>query len=583
MKTSKTSTKNEFSANPVRHRCPRFCTAIISICGIAGSAAVLIPRVQRFIIQFAEIYLIRRKVNFYDDWMHTLAAWARGGIAVLLIIDFFTLTGFGRKLFEEIRGEIKNSLAEIPAKALIKPFLLVLTVYLLGILGIIRADFFYIDDMDRAVRGYHGWNGWSRHLSDILSTFIHTDTRLADISPLPQILAVFLTAAATTALIYIFCGEKPTTARLLAAVPLGLSPYFLENYSYKFDAPYMALSVLLSIVPFLFLERKKAFVFVSIISLLGMCMTYQASSGIYIMITAALVFDGWNYKKKTGKELFAFTVRTLGSFVCSLVFFRLVFMVNGTTGHGVSTEIFPPERFLPGIIKNITSCFAAINADFGMAWKLLIAVICVLFAADAAKRSAQKGVKRILAPCLLILFLFTASYGVYIVLENPLFAPRALYGFGACAAIISVFLVESGKKTALAAVIALNWCFFVFAFSYGNALADQKRYTHFRVELLLSDLNALFPGRNGNDMEIHLENNIGFGPLTENIAHHYPVIKRLVPLNRHYQFYKYMTEYFHWEKGKAWEDNSGSLPVIFDSYYHVIKSDGKRIVVLLKE
>ena len=467
-------------------------------------------------------------------------------------------------------------------KTLIKPFLFVLTVYLLGILSIIRADFFYIDDVDRAVRGYHGWNGWSRHLSDILSTFIHADTNLADISPLPQILAVFITAAAAAALAYILSEGKPTAARLLAALPLGLSPYFLENYSYKFDAPYMALSVLLSVLPFLFVKTKKAFVFVSIISLLGMCMTYQASSGIYLMIAAALAFVDWNYHKKAGKELFVFAARSFGSFVIALVFFRLVFMVNGTTGHGVSTEVLPPERLLSGVIKNLTSCFTLINADFGVVWKLLMAVICVLFIADAAKRSARKGAIRFIAPCLLTAFLCAASYGVYIILENPLFAPRALYGFGAYIAIISVCLVRSGGKPALAGVIALNWCFLVFAFSYGNALADQKRYTHFRAELLLSDLNALFPGRNGNDMEIHLENNIGFGPLTENIARHYPVVKRLVPLNRLYQFDKYMTEYFRWEKGKTWE-GSGSLPVIFDSYYHVIKSDGKRIVVSLKE
>jgi hypothetical protein len=35
----------------------------------------------------------------------------------------------------------------------------------------------------------------------------------------------------------------------------------------------------------------------------------------------------------------------------------------------------------------------------------------------------------------------------------------------------------------MAAVIALNWCFAVFAFTYGNALADQKRYIDFRTEI----------------------------------------------------------------------------------------------------
>lgn len=42
---------------------------------------------------------------------------------------------------------------------------------------------------------------------------------------------------------------------IAAVVPLGLSPWFLECFSYKFDSPYMALSVLASVIPFIFGRR----------------------------------------------------------------------------------------------------------------------------------------------------------------------------------------------------------------------------------------------------------------------------------------------------------------------------------------
>jgi len=558
-----------------------FCTYIISIFGIFCSSAVLFPSVQRQIIQLAEQYLIHRKVNFYDDWMNTLFSWAKGCIFLIIVFDFFILTNSGRKLFKETREEIKNRLSEIDFRIFLKPFLFMLIVYFLGLISLIRSNFLYIDDVDRAVRGYHGWNGWSRHLSDILSTFVHADTNLADISPLTQFLAVLIMAAGSVLLVYILCG-KITYKTLLASIPLGLSPYFLENFSYKFDSPYLGLSVLVSIIPFLFTETKKAFVFSSIASLLVMCMTYQASSGIYVLIVIMILFNDWNKKRKRSTELLSFGGTAAVSYCTALVIFRVVFMVNGTTGHGVSTSILPFNRFFPGTLTNLKTYISLIYSDFGVAWKIGIAVIILLFIVNAVKRSLHLGILRLFVPACVLILSLAFSFGAYIFLENPLFLPRAFIGFGAFIAITSICLVSYGAKKSLIPVIALNWCFLAFAFSYGNALYDQNRYTDFRVEILLHDLNILFPDRNSSDPEVRLENYIGFGPFTENIARHYPLIKKLVPSNRYYQFYKYMSKYFHWPEGEPWNENISELPVVFNSYYHTIKSDGKYITVILK-
>jgi hypothetical protein len=569
------------NGNEQNRRIIRLCIGIVSIFGIICSIAVLFPFVQRLIISFAEEYIIHRKVNFIDDWMNTLIAWAKGCIALIVIFDFFTVIPPGRLLFGKISGDIKFCLRKINFRYFIKPVLLMTGIYTLGILTIIRANFSYIDDLDRAVEGYHGWNGWSRHLADILSTFIHADTNLTDISPLPQFLAVLLIAFSSVFLVYILCDKKITVLTLLAAVPVGLSPYFLENMSYKFDAPYMGLSIFFSIIPFLFIKSKRAFIFTSVVSLLIMCMTYQASSGIYVMLAIVLAFQDWNSKNKTNKEILGFLGISALSFCFSMLFFRLIFMVP-TSGHGVSTSMLSLGKMVSGVLSNFGNYIRQIEDDFGLVWKIGIGLIALLFIIRAGKTTAQKGVAAIPAAIFVLLVALIMSYGVYILLENPLYAPRALYGFGIFIAIIGIYVISSFSKIAVISVLALNWCFFVFAFSYGNALADQKRYTDFRIEMVLQDLNGLFPVWNTKDMSIQVNNDIGFGPITENIAKHYPIIKRLVPISRHYHLYHYLTDYFHWGEGQDGKTNEDEPEVVLDTYYHTIKSNGEKIIVEFK-
>jgi hypothetical protein len=566
-----------------RRRLARWIMYVCSFTGIICSVLVLFPEVQRRIISLAEAYLIHRKVNFPEQWMYTLSAWAKGCLSLVLVFDFLALTSKGRALFRDITNEIKDQLSKINFRSFIKPLLLVSGVYLFGYTSIIRADFSYIDDLARAVEGYHGWNGWSRHLADILSTFIHADPNLTDISPLPQLLAALITGAATVLLVYILCDGKFPFMALLAGASLGLFPYFLENISYKFDAPYMALSVFFSVLPFVFIGSKKAFIASSIVSLLIMCMTYQASSGIYVVVALTLCCRDWNYRRRPNRELLLRALWGALSFCFSMVFFRLIFMVPGS-GSGLSTEMLAPDQFIPGILFNWKKYITTIDADFGLIWKILIALICGLFIARASGASLQKKGAAFIVSLAYTAAAFFLSYGVYFLLKSPSYAPRALLGFGVFTAIVGILAVSGGGKAAALGVLMLNWSFLVFAFSYGNALADQKRYVNFRVEMLLHDLSVLFPGRDGSKMPVAMENMIGFGPVTENISEHYPVIKRLVPDNRHYHVYIYLSEYFHWGRGRSEHaaPAPADMPVLLDSYYHTIRSDGEHIGVLFK-
>ena len=574
----------------------RYCISIVSIIGLTVCISILFPQVRQMVIRLAE-QVLRTKISLSEDWMKGLLSYAMGGIFFIILFDYCTLTSSGKTLVRTVMHEIRDCLFETDWRSFTKPAMIMSVIYLLGILTIIRSNVLYLDDIGRTAKGFRTFYPFSRYISEILSVFIHADYRLTDISPFPQLLAIIILAAGSILLVYILNDNKITTPGLLASIPLGLSPYMMECLSYRFDAPYMALSVLASIVPFLFLSRKKAFAFCSVISLLIMCMTYQAASGIYILIALILSFNDWNRKRKTNKEVFLFLARAILSFCTAMFVFKL-FLMKPFSAYA-SNSMLPLPQMISGILTNIKTYVYIINDDFGFIWKTLVGTIICFFIAKSVKISAQKKMISFLVIIFLLFSLFILSFGIYLILEHPLFAPRALYGFGLLLAIVSIYVASEFNKTAKIFAFALSWSFWVFAFSYGNALADQMRYANFRITILLHDLSALFPDKDENKLSLQLDNSIGFTPAVKNIAKHNPVIYKLVPpmlLENDSWSNVYFLDYYNFsssidvnfkvnrEDERQYNDfNTLDLPVILKTYYHTIKSDGKRVLVELND
>ena len=567
---------------------------IISIVGIIACIAVLFPQVRQMIMNLGE-QIYHRKASTYQLWLKALLSYAMGGICFILFFDYCTLTDSGRRLVQKVKQEMKDCLAEIDFRSFIKPVLLMFAVYLLGIVTIIRANYSYLDDLGRAADGSRRWYDWSRYISEFSSILVHGDTRLTDISPIPQLLAILILSVGSVLLVHVIGNKKITPVRLLASIPLGLSPYFLECLSFKFDAPYMALSILASIVPFLFIARKKAFIFSSIVSLLIMCTTYQAASGIYLMIAIILCFHDWNRRKEPDKEIFSFFGTAVLAFSVTMLLFR--FFLMKPADYYASTSIHPFPYLISGTLKNLKDYMLLIDSDWGIIWKIGVVLVLFFFLFKSVYQSARKKLLSFFVSVSVIVLLFILSYGLYSLLTAPSFLSRSMFGFGVFLSIICIYVVLNFKKIAVITVLGLNWCLFTFALSYGNALADQARYSEFRITLLLHDLSTLYPNRTKEDMKFQLKNKIDFSPVVKNVAKHNPIIERLIPtrLAENYSVESlYYMEYFNFaDFGNAnTEAHVGSenyidfstynLPVVLDSYYHTIQSDGNRVLIVLK-
>jgi len=553
-----------------------------------GSVILLLPEIRYFIISNAEYFL--KKSLFRDFWFLFLRNAAITGLFIVAVGSFALMTKTGKALCIECGNAWKQEFRSLIHKRYLIWFLVPAAIYLLGISTIIRANFSYNDDLDRALKGYRGWAVWGRYLADSISAIIHMNLHLTDISPLPQIIAVLILAVSTLVFIKILSPEKITIAALIAAIPIGLSPYFMENFSFKFDAPYMALSVFFSIIPFLFFRKTAVFCITSFFCLIAMCMSYQAASGIYIVMVLIISCRLWIIGETPAKNILVFITASIASYLAALLFFKTVLYVS-MSGSSELTTVLSLNHLFSGVVSNSITYAGVIFGDFkGNLLVILIPFSILLFIAANVFSSKQNRFLTFFVLLIGVPVMFILSYGAYLALITPLWLPRAFIGFGIFIAAILTYsatlptINKTLKFCSIAAALLISYNFLVIDLSYGNALAEQKQYQNFRTTLLIADINNSMDNSLVEPV-IRIENSIGYSPVIDNISKICPLVKRLVyialnggnewgHLPLYYYRYKHTADYTSMD--------TTVFPVIIDNSYHTIRGDGKYFFVTLK-
>ena len=520
-----------------------------------------------------------------------------------------------------------------------KYFLIAFGLYALGILSLIRADVYYIDDLNRSIIGYKEWDNFSRYISWFLSNFMHMDTILADISPLTQLVAITFLSFASIILVWSIreviwknedsqweSNEIPNKQRLtalgiIASIPIGLSPYFLEELSFKYDSPYMALSVLFSVIPFVFIHHVRAYIPVSFLCSLGMCMTYQASSGIEIILVLFFGFLMFNQTNAGIKKTLIFMGVSACNYLLALLFFR-TFIMHQFAHSQAGTQTFPPSEMLNGVLHNIQMYLGFLWNDFDWTGiKICFVLLVALFLISAVYQSKiNKGLSLILALCVLVIGI-VFSYGTYLVLSLPLTRPRAFIGIGVFTAAMAIYIVSAWRGWAYkqedqqrtnsnnlihralpsrvfyisSAVVAgaLTWSLIVFANAYGNALAQQDKFQNFRFTILLNDLvNVMTKQKNYKDYIFRIRGWVTASPVLENSSKHNPLMKRLVTITDGKYWVRTAMKHYGWgdvpeeqpiiivdsedfeklaENPKCNKETAGTLQKHIDNIFHSIE------------
>lgn len=548
-------------------------------------AAGLFPFFQNIVVNAASACL-KRQFDV-DWWMPRIRIYSTMVISAVLLISFFAYTKCGREIFDNIKQQFAELFGCLKKRENRRFFIFIFLVFIAGIFTIIRANYSYIDDMGRAAQGYNHLDTWSRFLAGALAVVVHAGPKLMDISPLPQILACLILAFGAFVFAYTATGRKITWLSCIAALPIGLSPYFMENLTFKFDAPYMALAVVFSIIPFIFINNKKAFVAVSILGLLGTCFTYQSASGVYIVLTIFFSFLFYFEKSWDIKKTFSFIGYAAASYIIGLLMFRVLFMTEDVSY--ASTGMFPMSEIVTGCLSNIGKYLSFLYSDLRSSVFFVMLFVVLIFCLLRIFESGSRKIFLLIFIIISFLLMTCLSFGAYLALENPLWNPRAFAGTGILFASFCMFSVCGNAKSKLrkcsgTAVTIFCYTMLVFALCYGNTIAEQKKFNFLRTTLLVSDLAEVCSQT--EEVKLHINNNFEQAPTVSAAAQILPLAKRLCNgiFADDRWGYHYLSQYFHFNflKVKAPIDDS-DFPVLKENTYHTIKGQNGFVTVTFKQ
>lgn len=562
-------------------------TIILSLSVIVGMGFILfiIPPVTKAILQMVES-VMGRTLRDPARWIEIIQHCSFIGLFAIGIVNFLLLTKKGFQIFTEI----KKAFAEFFSSLVTKKGLLFLGItvfaFFLIFSGIILADFYYDDDIWRSYEGSRSWIGYSRYISEFLSILLHTNFVLSDIAPLTSILSILMMSLATLMLSWVADKKQFRIFSVIASAFIFISPFFGQNFAYRFDSPYMVLAVLFPILPFFCKEDKAAFVFSSVVFVILGCMCYQAGCGIYILLTIYFCLLDW-LDKKDNKKVFGFAGLSAAAFICALLIFMIFFMntLENSSGNYVSTKIS-----LLGFLDNVKKYFSHTFGDFGSLWTKAFGLIMALFAfVSLIIYSKRNKVITFFFVSLILLFAFVFSFGPYILFERSLFAPRAFLGFNGFVAFIALLLLQTENSvsklsfTKKATIAALFWGCVVFMGVYGNALSEQKAYQDFRAELLLSDLNKFVA--KDSVCNISFEGSIGNAQGYKESLKNYPLLKKMITIVP--------------AEGGIWNDDlfnslnfscedvglkeNPNYPLLLSTYYHDIYGQDNNFYIVLRK
>ncbi|MFK4567692.1 glucosyltransferase domain-containing protein [Enterococcus sp. UD-01] len=418
--------------------------------------------------------------------------------------------------------------------------LLIMTIliYQAAILAIGVVNFPYMDDTVRQRVGNTDFaSTYSRWGSEIGSWLVQGSRHLTDMGLVTPILTGFILAAASIIVVYTLNNQKLRVLPLVVSTLIGLNPWFLQCVSFRFDSPYLALSVFCSVLPFLWWEKQRGWFFgLSVLSIFMMCNTYQASSGIYIVMVLAL-----SLKTLLADNAFVPLLKKIitaaGAYILTMLLYFLEMKLHpelAQRGNNVViasiTEI--PKTFL----ANSRMYPHTILDQSTKVWVILFVLLMIAFIVTGVQKANVQPAKALLFLALYLVLGAILSYGVFLIFPEKLAiaAPRYAYGFSVFATITFLLLLENLEtypwlRLATKGIICLL-CYYLlsFPFIYASSLHYQKEAFERQSVILAEDLKQVVSADTKNVYATMLFKD---SPVFINTARNYPILTDLVPVN----------------------------------------------------
>ncbi|RTY56870.1 hypothetical protein EKL29_14495 [Pantoea sp. YU22] len=350
-------------------------------------------------------------------------------------------------------------------------------------LPIILTGRLYIDDLGRTLYGYAGWGLNGRPLSDVIMQAMSLGGELLDLSPLTQIISVFVLCLA----LYYYTRRNFTGISLAGAMTVSFlfiaNPFYIENLSYKFDSLTMALSMVLLMLPYTVTEKKSINSLLSVILIIASLSLYQASIGLFAImavIEAAVVKSD-----RSNKEVFYSIAQRAIQLAVAFVLYKIFIASNFVKDdynvtHSEMVKLSSDS--IPVIIDNIHNLSWFLKSYLSTIPTTLRMVVVAAIAYSVLRMSfdlCREGYKKHIISILLVLFspalVVILALIPLVILKSPVFAPRVLLALSGAIMLYGFMIFRSVKHPVILAVIfvPLVWINFVYSYSFASASRSQ--------------------------------------------------------------------------------------------------------------
>lgn len=393
----------------------------------------------------------------------------------------------------------------------------------------------YLDDIRRQMTGEANFGKHaSRYGSDYIAYMINGGSYLPDLGNFSYLLSgVLMTLTVIITSASLSRHRHMHWATCFSGIVMVINPWFLNCLVFRFDNPYMSLSLLASVLPFIYYGQRK-FYPISICSLFVMFNTYQASSGIYLVVLIAKVLLEMQGKQAVQEIIKKVTGGLLSFAIASIAYLVEVKLLPGDfVRNGLHTTLPPLSRLIPTAIQNYQAYWTTIVADSKRSWVLLSAFVLLVFVVTF--KSSKHRLAAITINSLAVFAMLLASYGIYAVNAESLIESQLRYGYGLAYAIgIMAILaaqtfIRKADQYVLAGPVALLAFFMVsFSATYAYTAYANEQYFQIQATILTANLNQDIPEKEATIYSSYLLND---SQVYQSSLKKYPVMSRLAISN----------------------------------------------------
>lgn len=369
---------------------------------------------------------------------------------------------------------------------------LILSAYMIPVFLIGK---YYRDDYARLVFKFFGWDWAGRPLANVIVYAVNFGYDLADISPFAQIL-VIIVCSATCAMVATYLIKDTSFLSVACISFLFISPFYLQNLMYRFDAITMSFSILVCALPFIRADAidSKTTAAVSFICMLMVLLIYQASIPVFFILVLLELIVTKKYHTDDFKRVLV-RVTAAAAAIAIYTFLISPALVQGLYASGRSAIPDIADGLLGTLILKIALYFYfASSLASGKWWAVffipLLAMAVMLSRFVLNNKEEQKAVLSLSIACSAL----WVSVLMFFVLENPAYEPRAMIGFSAIIMTVmclTFFLLKDKQWLAAIVIITPMAYYFSMATNFVNAARSQYEYEKSLVNMIATDVNRM--------------------------------------------------------------------------------------------